>query len=115
MREPEMFNPIIRYLEQQNYRILQVNKGNKPGPDILAEKVGRKLLIQMKGDSEAIKTDWDTALGQLLDMMTDENVDYAVAVSESYEKHVKNLPAYARNRLQLIFFVVKNDGTVRRV
>jgi hypothetical protein len=44
----------------------------------------------MKGDSSAIKTDWDTGLGQLLDMMNDDKADYAMAVSENYGRLARN-------------------------
>lgn len=43
MREPEMFEPMIRYLRKQGYAILEVNRGKQQGPDILAEKAGRKI------------------------------------------------------------------------
>lgn len=104
MREPEMFEPMIGYLKKQGYAILQVNRGRQQGPDIIAKKAGRKLVIQMKGDSAAIKTDWDTGLGQLLDIMDDREADYAIAVSERYERLVRSFPSYAKNRLQLVFF-----------
>jgi len=112
MREPEMFEPMINYLKKEGYAILQVNRGNRPGPDILAKKAGRQLVIQMKGDSAAIKTDWDTGLGQLLDTMDDPGADYGMAVSESYKRLARRLSPYVRNRLRLIFFVVKDGGEV---
>jgi len=113
MREPEMFEPLINHLKKEGFTILQVNRGNRPGPDILAEKTGKRLIIQMKGDSAAIKTDWDTCLGQLLEMMDDPQMDYAVAVSESYERLARSFPSYARGKLQLTFFVVKDNGEVK--
>jgi len=115
MREPEMFEPMARFLKDGGYDILQVNKGNQPGPDIVAEKAGRKLVIQMKGDSAAIKTDWDTGLGQLLDIMNDEEADYAMAVSESYKRLVKIFPSYVKNTLKLTFFIVNDDGSIKSV
>lgn len=115
MREPDMFEPMICYLKKSGYTILQVNRGVQRGPDILAEKNKRKFVIQMKGDSAAIKTDWDTGLGQLLDMMDYEDADYAIAVSESYGRLVESFPSYPKNRLRLTFFIVKDYGVVERV
>lgn len=112
MREPEMFEPMVKYLEGQGYVVLEVNKGNKLGPDIVAEKGSTKLIIQMKGDSAATKTDWDTVLGQLLDVMDDEEANYAIAVSEIYERLVKAFPSYARSQLKLTFFIVRDNGTI---
>jgi len=115
MQEPEMFEPLISYLKKQGYIILQVNRGKQPGPDIIAEKDGRKLIIEMKGDSAAIKTDWDTGLGQLLNSMKNEKADYAMAVSEKYEKLVRNFPSYPKKKLKLTFFMIKEDGRVIKI
>lgn len=65
--------------------------------------------------SAAIKTDWDRGLGQLLDIMDDREVDYAIAVSERYERLVESFPSYAKNKLQLAFFIVKNNGMIKNV
>lgn len=69
-----MFDFMTNFLRKKGYIILQENRGHQPGPDILAEKNNKKLMIQMKGNSAAIKTDWDTGLGQLLDIMDDPEV-----------------------------------------
>ncbi len=115
MREPEMFEPMVKYLREQEYAILQVNKGKRTGPDIIAERAGRKLVIQMKGDSAAITTDWYTGLGQLLNNMDDKDADYAMAVSESYKRLVEAFPSYVKNKLKLTFFIVNDDGSVKSV
>jgi len=115
MRELEMFEHMISYLRKEGYTIIQINRGRKLGPDIVAERACRKLVIQMKGDSSAIKTDWDTGLGQLLDMMNNDKADYAMAVSENYERLVRKFPKYAKEKLQLTFFIVRNDGKVIKI
>jgi len=112
MREPDMFQPMIDYLRNKGYVILEANRGRQPGPDIVAEKANRKLIVQMKGDSADIKTDWDTGLGQLLDIMDDERSDYAMAVSESYERLARSLPKYVKDKLQLIIYIVHDNGTI---
>jgi len=45
MRESDMFKPMIDYLQNEGYSILEVHKGKQRGPDIVAEKSGRKLII----------------------------------------------------------------------
>jgi len=110
-----MFEPMLRFLRSQGYRILQINRGNKPGPDILAEKSGKKLIVQMKGDSMAIKTDWDTGLGQLLEMMENDKSEYVMVVSKRYERLVKTFPIYPKERLCIRFLIVGEDGTVREM
>jgi len=114
MREPDMFHPMMDYLKDEGYVILKVNRGNRPGPDIVAEKSGRKLIIQMKGDSASIKTDWDTGLGQLLDIMDDDKSDYALVVSESYERLARMLPKYVKDKLKIIIYIVRDNGRISR-
>jgi hypothetical protein len=36
MREPEMFEPMKKFLESKGYKILQMKRGKKVGPDIVA-------------------------------------------------------------------------------
>jgi len=115
MRELEMFETMTGYLRREGYTVVQVNRGKKLGPDIVAERAGRKLVIQMKGDSVAIKTDWDKGLGQLLDMMNDDKADYAMAVSEKYGRLARKFPKYAKEKLQLTFFIVRDDGKVVKI
>lgn len=79
----------------------------------MPKRLAEKLVIQMKGDSAAIKTDWDTGLGQLLDMMDDKEADYAIAVSEKYERLVKSFPFYPKDKLQLVFFIVNENGMIK--
>ena len=112
MREPDMFQPMIDHLRNEGYAILEVNRGRHSGPDIVAEKSGRKLIIQMKGDSASIKTDWDTGLGQLLDILDDEKADYAMAVSESYERFVRKFPKYVKDKLKLTIYIVHDNGRI---
>ena len=115
MRETDMFEPMISYLEERGYRVFSVNRGKAKGPDIEALKKGKKLVIEMKGDTSAVKVDWDTGLGQLLQAMDDSGKDYAIAVSQRYERLVRIFPSFPRDRLALRFFIVKESGEVIEV
>lgn len=51
MREPEMFEPMKKLLQSKGYKIISMKRGREPGPDITAESKGRRLIMEMKGDS----------------------------------------------------------------
>ena len=115
LREPEMFRPMIEYLHNQGYEVVMQRRDNEVGADIVARKAERNLNIEMKGDSAAIKTDWDTGLGQLLDGMNDPEAHYAIAVSEAYERLARALPALAREKLGLRIFIISERGMVDEI
>ena len=110
-----MFPIIVNYLRNEGYSILRTNPGSQRGPDIIAEKSHRVIVIQMKGDSAALKTDWDTGLGQLLEIMNDDSADYAMVISKRYENYAKKFPKYVKNKLQLTFLLIEDDGRVTRI
>jgi Holliday junction resolvase len=114
MREQDMFDPMVRYLQSEGYNIVSESRGNKSGPDIIAEKDGEELVIEMKGDSLALKTDWDTGLGQLLQNMKNPSGRYAIAVSQSYRYLADRFPSFSKEKLGLIFFIVDDDGQVEK-
>jgi hypothetical protein len=115
MREPDMFEPMLSYLQQDGYTVSSINKGQQRGPDIIAEKGGDKLVIELKGDTKALKTDWCTGLGQLLSNMKEPRITYAMAVSQRYKKLVDSFPSYPKDNLGLLFFVVDDSGKVNRL
>ena len=87
MIESEMFQPMKKLLEEKGYRILSENKGRERGPDLIAEHNGRKLIMEMKGDSKALDVDLGTGIFQLLrHMNTNDKEDYALGISELYVK-----------------------------
>ena len=92
MREPQMFEPMIRLLESKGYRILSVNKGREPGPDITAEHDGHKLVMEMKGDTAALAVDLGTGAFQLFRYMVPySDSEYALGLSEAYLRFVRQV------------------------
>ena len=51
MKEEQLFDPMIAYLEKEGYSILEQHRGLEHGTDIVATKDGRKFLIALKGGS----------------------------------------------------------------
>lgn len=61
-----MFHKIIDFLRNEGYKIVETHPGRQQGPDIVAEKSGRDMVIEVKGDTEALDVDLGTAIWQLL-------------------------------------------------
>ena len=109
MREPEMFEPMKKLLEGEGYKILSVATGQEPGADIIAERQGRKLIMEMKGDSAALGVDLGTGIFQLLrHMRAGSNEEYALGISESYTRLVRQIE-YPLKKLGIAVFVVGSN------
>jgi len=110
MREPEMFEPMKRLLESKGYKILSQRGGTEPGPDITAERQGRRLIVEMKGDSAALGVDFGTGIFQLFrHIRADQDEDYALGISEAYVKLVRQAE-YPLRKLGIKVFVVNGKS-----
>jgi len=108
MREPEMFEPMKKLLQSKGYKIISMKRGRERGPDIIAESKGRRLIMEMKGDSVALDVDFGTGIFQLLRHMREEtDEDYALGISENYVRLARQAE-YPLKRLGIKVFVV--DG-----
>jgi len=110
MREPEMFEPMKNLLESKGYKILEVKRGREPGPDIVAERQGRKLVMEMKGDSAALDVDFGTGIFQLFrSMQANRDEDYALGISEAYVRLARQAE-YPLKKLGIKIFVVDDKS-----
>jgi len=110
MREPEMFEPMRKFLESIGYRIVQVKRGKEPGPDIVAECQGRRLVMEMKGDSAALDVDFGTGIFQLFrSMQRGRDEDYALGISQSYVRLARQAE-YPLRKLGVKIFVVDDES-----
>ena len=100
MREPEAEARVRQYLAENGYRVLP--RHGRIGPDIVAEKHGRKLLTEVKADRPGhlsspgtINVDVMTLLGQLLLRKGQGQADdYAIAIRPVHKRLVSQaLPA----------------------
>ena len=108
MREREMFEPMKKLLASKGYKILAIRKGRQPGADVIAEREGHKLVMEMKGDSAALDVDLGTGVLQLLrHMHKGADEEYALGVSQAYARLVHQIENPLR-KLGIKVFVV--DG-----
>lgn len=105
MKEDEMFPKMINFLMNKGYEIVETHPGRQRGPDIVAEKSGRELIIEMKGDTAALDVDLGTGIWQLLRYMKNESKDFALALTPSYMRYVKAVE-YPLKKLNVRVFIV---------
>lgn len=92
MREHEMFEPMKKLLESKGYTVILQNRGRERGADIVAERGGCRLVMEIKGDSAALDVDLGTGILQLLrHMKADSDDEYALGLSEAYARLVGEL------------------------
>ncbi len=83
--------------------------------DLIVVKGSDKWIIEAKGVSEAIGTDFNTCLGQLVKSMTSSESKYAIAIPKhpKYKRQCLLLSSYFRELVQLYILVVGDDGEVQ--
>lgn len=109
MKEEEMFPIIVDFLKGKGYEIIETHPGRQRGPDILAEKFGRRIIIEVKGDTAVLDVDLGTAIWQLMRYITDASKDFGLALTESYLRYVK-VVEYPLRRLGIQVFIVSTEG-----
>lgn len=112
MKEEEMFDPMINHLKKNGYEIIEENRGRERGPDLVASKDNRKLIIEMKGDSAALGVDYGTCIGQLFRRMEEGEKEYGLAFSESYRRFIED-SKYPLEKLGIKVFIVSEEGIER--
>jgi len=108
LKEEEVFHKIVEFLRKNGYKIVETNPGRQRGADIVAEKSGRKMVIEVKGDTKALDVDLGTAIWQLLRYMKDDSKDLALALTPSYEQYVKAVE-YPLKKLNVKVFLVSRE------
>jgi len=108
LREKEVFHKMVEFLRKNGYKIVETKLGRRKGADIVAEKCGREMVIEVKGDTKALDVDLGTAIWQVLRYMKDNSKDFALALTPSYEKYVKAVE-YPLKKLNVKVFLVSEE------
>ena len=109
LKEEEMFPILIEFLRKSGYKIVETHPGQQKGPDIVATKLGRELIVEMKGDTAALAVDLGTAIWQLLRYMKDGSKDFGLALTQSYERYIEAVE-YPLRKLGVRVFIVSRKG-----
>lgn len=101
---------IEEYFEKQGYEV------EKDGQvDLIAVKGSDRWVVEAKGITEAIGTDFNTCLGQLVKSMTSRENQYAIAIPKhvKYKRQCSMLSSYFRELVQLHILVIDDQGEVK--
>lgn len=83
---------------------------------ICRDKDSKKIVwqIEAKGKTSQPGLDFRTCLGQLVQRMKEDNINYAVAVprTKQYERLIEKTSALAVSKLNLHWIFVEPDGSV---
>lgn len=100
MREPEVEKRVRQYLTESGYQV--ISRQQRTGPDIIAKKDGRKLVVEVKADRPGhqsspgtINVDVMTLLGQIVLRIGQEmGDDYGIAIRPVHRRLIeKAVPA----------------------
>ncbi len=109
MKEIQMFEPMVEYLESQGYEILEQHKGHEHGTDLVASKNGQRLLIELKGNSAAKDVDFGTVIYQIMKQMKNSTEEYAIGVTDDYKTLVSRC-MMPLQKLKIKMFIVSEIG-----
>lgn len=110
LREREVVHHFRRWLEADGWHVdLEVD-----WVDLIATRNDRILLVEAKGTTASAGLDVDTAFGQLLRRMRDDDaVAYAIVVPRGAVQAAVRVPEHVLAKLSTSVFSVDDDGTVR--
>jgi hypothetical protein len=109
--EERVVDAFASYLSQQGWAV----SGEVDFCDLVAEREGERLFVEVKGRTAAIGTDVDTMYGQILRRMPlaeDPTARFAVVVPARAEQAALRVSPRVRALLGIEVFVVHDDGTV---
>ena len=110
MKEEELFDPMLAYLETEGYSILEQQRGHEHGTDIVATKDDHKFLLELKGDSKAYDVDFGTLIYQIMKNIDGISSDkYALVVSENYRKYAARC-RFPLQKLGIMVYIVNENG-----
>lgn len=110
LREAQVVDYFVRWLEAEGWRVdLEVDWA-----DIVAARDGRTFVAEAKGTTTSPGLDVDTAYGQLLRRMRDdESTTYAIVVPRGATRAALRVPDHVLGKLSASVYSVDEDGTVR--
>ena len=110
MKEEQLFDPMIAYLKEEGYSILEQHRGQEHGTDIIATKDDYEFLLELKGDCTSYDVDFGTMIYQIMKKMNGLSSDkYGLVVSENYRKHAARCK-FPLVKLKISVYVVNESG-----
>ncbi|TET20076.1 hypothetical protein E3J74_04510 [Candidatus Bathyarchaeota archaeon] len=120
--EAEVENILIQFLEGNGYKIRRQVRAPSGIIDVVAEKEGKKLLIEAKGEDRggytSTEMNFQMGLGQLMSRMKHRDAGYGLAfpLTKDFMKVLRRYKgSFAFEKLGIYLILVKRDGSCQLV
>jgi hypothetical protein len=111
--EPRVVAAFSEHLREHGWSVApKVHHGDV---DVLAERNGARIYAEVKGITSDAGTDVDTAYGQLLRRMRQEDepaARYAIVVPVKAQRVAERVPRRVRETLRIDIYTVDSGGAV---
>ena len=118
--EGEVEQLLIQYLKETSYRVRRQVRVPSGIIDVVAEKEGKRLLIEAKGEDRGgygtTEMNFQIGLGQLMSRMKHREAKYGLAfpVTKDFKKVLRKFKgSFAFEKLGVYLLSVKRDGSCR--
>lgn len=121
-REREVLSILVRYLKENDWIVKEQIRVKGGSIDIGAEKEGKMMLIEAKGEDRggytSAEMNFQMGLGQLMSRMKHRDAEYGLAfpLTKDFTKLLRKYEgSFAFERLGIYLIPVKRDGSCQLV
>lgn len=121
-REREVLSILVKYLKENEWKVKEQIRVKGGAIDVGAEKEGRTLLIEAKGEDRggytSAEMNFQMGLGQLMSRMRHREAEYALAFpfTEGFLKVLRKYEgSFAFEKLGIHLIAVKRDGSCQMI
>ena len=121
-REREVLSILVRYLKENGWKVKEQIRVKGGSIDVGAEKEGKILLIEAKGEDRggytSAEMNFQIGLGQLMSRMKHSDAEYGLAfpLTKDFTKVLRKYKgSFAFEKLGVYLVPVKRDGSCRLI
>ena len=121
-REREVLSILVRYLKENGWKVKEQIRVESGSIDIGAEKEGKTLLIEAKGEDRggysSAEMNFQMGLGQLMSRMKHREAEYGLAfpLTKDFTKVLQKYKgSFAFEKLGIYLLPVARDGSCRLI
>lgn len=121
-REREVLSILVRYLKENGWKVKEQIRVKGGSIDIGAEKEGKTLLIEAKGEDRggytSAEMNFQMGLGQLMSRMKHHEAEYGIAfpLTRDFTKVLRKYKgSFAFEKLEICLLPVTRDGACRLI
>ena len=121
-REREVLSILVKYLKENGWKVKEQIRVKGGSIDVGAEKEGKILLIEAKGEDRggytSAEMNFQIGLGQLMSRMKHRDAEYGLAfpLTKDFTKVLRKYKgSFAFEKLGIYLVPVKRDGSCRLI